>query len=103
MSTNIDAAKCKIQSYQDTDGEIEMIFDVAHNNGTTTVSELLTITGHKDKWVASIDIGGTSEQSTPEDAALKIAEWMDRLAKSIRYGEFNKIHIVPTTQKQNQE
>ena len=70
-------------------------YSVVHHNGSTYVEQLLTIRGPGGQahpaWVAELALDDFPEQATPEDAALKMADWLERLAASIRKGEYQSL------------
>lgn len=68
-------------------------FSVEHNNGETSVEQKLTIEGNTrfmhPKYTATIELDDFPEQSTPQGAADKLADWLERLAAAIRTGDFS--------------
>jgi len=66
---------------------------VEHNNGKTTVEQLLTISSESnlfnDKWNATIKLDDFPCQETPQLAAEKLADWLERLSQAIRSGEYH--------------
>ena len=74
-------------TYDVKDGNECAEFQVMHSNGVTTLEQKLYIEKQFGKWTASIAFDDFPEQESGEDAALKLAEWMDRLAKAIRVGD----------------
>ena len=56
---------------------------VAHNNGSSTVDQKLTIEKIGEKWVAKIDMDEFPPQDTAKRAAHKLGDWMVRLGQSI--------------------
>jgi hypothetical protein len=68
-----------------------------HHNGKTSVEQVLTISSMSRlfdiKWTASIALDDFIPQSSPEAAALKMADWLERLALAIRAGEYLELPI----------
>jgi hypothetical protein len=74
------------------------IYSVKHNNGKTTVEQPLTISSVdkliNPKWVASISIDDFPPQDSPQEAAMKLATWLERLAISIKNGKYQPFENV---------
>lgn len=72
------------------------VYKVEQNNGTTSVDQQLIIKASgssiKAGWSASIVFDDFPAQSSGKDAALKLADWMERLAAAIRCGEYPELH-----------
>lgn len=68
-------------------------FNVAHNNGQTTVDQDLVLRRYGDGWSAEMSMEGFPEQKTATEAAHKLAEWFDRLAATIKRSEFDIIDL----------
>ena len=68
-------------------------FSVEHNNGSTSVEQKMTIDGHTrfmhPEYTATIELDDFPTQKTPQAAADKLADWLERLAAAIRIGDFN--------------
>ena len=68
------------------------IYNVEHNNGVTSVDQNMTLSsndlGMQPTWNASICLDKFPDQKTPEDAALKLADWLERLSIGIRNGDY---------------
>ena len=89
--------KGKVELTKYTKGKDAQVFEysIEHNNGSTSVEQLLTISSvdgliHSD-WVAEIVFDDFPPQKTPEDAALKMADWLERLAAAMRAGEYQSL------------
>jgi hypothetical protein len=67
-------------------------YSVENNNGKTTIDQhmcILSTAGLFDpKWIAQINLDDFPPQETPEAAAHKLADWLERLAASIRIGVY---------------
>jgi len=89
--------KGKVELIRYTNDKDAKVFEysVVHNNGSTCVEQQLTIRstgGQADSaWIAELALDDFPEQETPEDAALKMASWLERLAASIRSGEYQPL------------
>ena len=93
--SEINKAKVTLMSFvhaTETGSRHEFSYSVEHNNGTTSLEQTLVIQGldhlFSPRWVASIKFDEFPPQQSPELAALKLAEWMERLAAAIRSGKF---------------
>lgn len=65
---------------------------VSHDNGTTTLEQTLVIQKQKQSgspsWISEMQMNDFPAQDTQEDSALKLAEWLERMAKVIRSGNY---------------
>lgn len=93
--------KVLLKSYKNEKDVVEYKYSVEQNNGSTSVEQDLVITGKKElfeqKWSAELSLSDFPEQNTPENAALKMAEWLERLAKAIRNGKYIDIEEAEFT------
>jgi len=80
----------------DLDGAEKIIkFNVAHNNGETTVDQNLILIRHPDgTWTADMKFENFPPQQAPQDAVNKLAQWMDRLTKVLLDNNFATIDLV---------
>ncbi|WP_020408910.1 hypothetical protein [Hahella ganghwensis] len=73
--------------------ETTFVYLVEHNNGDTMLQQKLTIYGNPrtvpTTWTAEIAMDDFPPQESPGDAANKLADWLERIAASIRSGEFH--------------
>ena len=77
-----------------SDGKtVTAIFDVGHNNGTTTLKQELILTQVHDGWVASMDMSDIPPSKTITASAWQLAEWMERMAEAIKANTFDQINI----------
>ena len=96
---NTSRGKVTISSYHvDNKSSAETIkYLVKHDNAVTTLEQELTLTNAScpalHLWQASIEMKGFPEEDNPQGAALKLAEWMERLAGAIRCGEYDLSHL----------
>lgn len=95
--------------------KVRFEYSVEHNNGQTSVEQKLSLTGEtgfKQRWFANIELDQFPAQSTPKEAALKLADWLIRLGTTIQASdsiiEFSepqwfdiKNDIATTTTEQN--
>lgn len=66
------------------DGSVKILeYCVAHNNGSSTVDQKLTIEMLNGKWVARIAMDEFPAQDTAKAAAHKLGDWLVRLGQSI--------------------
>lgn len=92
-----DAARSVLTNYKasltPTGAKIEARYHIEHNNGKTSLEQKMQITGEtgfmEDSWIATIALDDFPPQKTPENAALKLADWCERLAKGIRSGDYS--------------
>lgn len=71
------------------------VFEISHNDGVATLRQnlVLQLEHATNKWTASMSFDNFDQQSTPQDAALKLAGWMKRLSEAIESGEFNNVDL----------
>lgn len=83
--------KVELKCFSKQADTCEFVYSVEHNNGNTSVEQEMTIKSQdglfEPVWSASIEMSDFPTQDTPEKAAHKLAEWMERLAAAIRVGE----------------
>ena len=92
--------------YTFNDSAVCAEYSVEHNNGTTTVEQKMSLTYDNvnalsthyngQVWNAEIAFDGFPAQKTPEAAAHKLADWLERLAGAIRCGDYT----LPSQDKQ---
>ena len=67
-------------------------YSVEQNNGSTSVEQSLIISSVEGlldpNWIAEIKLDEFPPQNTPEAAAHKLADWLERLSDTIRSGEY---------------
>jgi len=89
--------KGKVELHKYTKGKDAQVFEymIEQNNGSTSVDQLLTISSvdglFNPKWVAKLALDDFPPQETPKNAALKMADWLERLAAAIRAGEYQSL------------
>lgn len=87
----------KVELVKYTKGDDDQVFEymIAQNNGSTSVERLLTISSvgglYDPKWVANLVLDDFPPQETPKNAALKMADWLERLAAAMRAGEYQHL------------
>lgn len=83
--------KVELTGFSKQGDERTFVYSVEHNNGQTSVEQKMTITSKEGliepNWSASIELSDFPPQKTPEEAAHKLADWMERLAAAIRVGD----------------
>ena len=84
--------KVELVSFESDSEFCSYVYSVEQNNGSTSVEQNLTIAGTEGlrdyNWTASIALDDFPPQPTPEAAALKLADWLERLAGALRTGEY---------------
>lgn len=87
--------KVELSAYRKTKDASVFDYLVEHNNGSTSVDQLLTISSidglFDPKWVAKLALDEFPPQETPQKAAIKMAEWLERLAAAMRSGEYQSL------------
>jgi hypothetical protein len=87
-----------VEFKKDNNGDMAFVYSVEHNNGDTSVEQKMTISSVeqliKPEWVATIELNDMRSQHLPKDAALKLADWLERLAKAIRVGEYQDYPVA---------
>lgn len=90
----MEKGKVELLSYSHTvKGEDDTFeYSVHHTDGETTLEQKVTISATDGllgpAWNASIELGEFPPQQTPYDAAMKLADWLDRMSKAIRVGKY---------------
>ena len=74
-------------------GKVTARFRIYHDNDSTVVEQDLVLTGHPEGWGAEMRMDDFPLQKTAGDAVLKLADWMERLAVTLRAGQFEKHDI----------
>jgi hypothetical protein len=86
--------KIELNKFERGTGTDRHVFEylAEHNNGKTSVEQTLTITSadglFEPTWIATVALDDFPPQKTPEDAANKLADWLERLASAIKTGEY---------------
>ena len=85
--------------YTFSDSSVCAEYSVEQNNGSTSVEQKMTLTCDNvdvlsthfngQLWNAEIAFDDFPAQKTPEAAAHKLADWLERLAAGIRAGEYS--------------
>ena len=85
--------KVELTSFTKANGAYTFEYLVEQDNGVTTVHQVLTIRGIDglSNWIADIKLEGFQPQKTPADAAIKMADWLSRLAAAIRIGDYMEL------------
>lgn len=84
----------KLRSIDLSKPERTVKYSIKHNNGETTVDQDLILIRHSDgTWSANMEFDGFPNQVTAQDAAMKLSDWMDRLSRSIKNGNFHTINL----------
>lgn len=91
MGKSKQTGKVELVGFCKQDGVNTYTYSVEHNNGETSVEQKMTITSQDGlfdpKWTATIEMLDFPLLDTPEQAAHKLADWMERLAAAIRVGD----------------
>lgn len=68
---------------------------IAHDNGSTTLELELVIQRQKNtgspNWKSKINLSDIPAQETQRESAIKLAEWLERMAKTIRSGNYIEV------------
>lgn len=84
--------KVELVKFDKSDDYSEFIYSIEQNNGKTSVEQKLTISSvnglFKPKWTAHLELKDFPPQDTPESASLKMADWLERLAATMRKGSY---------------
>lgn len=72
---------------------IEATYLVCSDNGSTTLSQPLTLRWDREGWVATMPMNDLPPQMTSTSAAWKLADWMERMAQAIKGREFDQINL----------
>lgn len=84
--------KVELIQFKKTEDEASYKYNVEHNNGSTSVDQIMTISstdlGMIYGWKASIAMDEFPNMGSPELAAEKLADWMLRLSQAIRSGDY---------------
>lgn len=71
----------------------EVVYNVSHNDLKVTVEQDLILRRDPEGWAAEMPMDGFPKQVSAKDAALKLAEWMEKMAEAIRSGEYENIDL----------
>ena len=99
MSDEIDQSLALLKSFTNTGdpyskGEIEMEYDLHHNNGVTSLKEKLYLKRDEgNKWAAEVVFDEGPKKDSPNEAAQKLAEYFERMAKVLRESDFDKVNL----------
>jgi hypothetical protein len=77
--------------------EIIAQHEISHNNEKTTLEQKLQLKFDGKNWSAHMEFDGMPECKSPTDAAWKLAEWMERMAETIKestYADFNLMDVA---------
>ena len=67
-----------------TPREIDMVYDVTHNTGRMSLEQELLLTRDIEGWKADMLFDGMPSADNPTDAVEKLADWLERMAESLR-------------------
>lgn len=83
-------AKVELLKYTNDKEKVTYVYDLIHSNITTSLQQSLKIEQviGSDQWRANITLTDFPEQPSQSEAALKMADWLERLAKTIKAGVF---------------
>ena len=92
MIMNKGRALLTYYTFNPEDNVVVAEYSIEQNNGTTSVEQKMQIEGQvgfiTENWTATIALDDFPPQKTPEAAAHKLADWLERLAAGIRAGEY---------------
>lgn len=71
----------------------EVEYFVAHTDRSTTIDQSLLLSHGPEGWVASMAMDDFPPQHSAQEAAIKLATWMEKMAEAIKGGDFTKIDI----------
>ncbi len=90
--------KIELNSFSNENGVQTYEYSVEQNDGSTSVEQLLTISNvkglFKPSWVAKIQLDDFPQMESPNDAANKLADWLERLSSAIRVGDYQSIPVA---------
>lgn len=88
----VNKGKVELVNFARSEESCEFRYSVEQNNGSTSVEQALRIVSSDGlfapTWIADLTFSDFPPQQTPGAAAIKLADWMDRLASAIRSGEY---------------
>ena len=96
----INKGKVELVGYNKSGNTDILQYVVEHNNGSTSLEQKMHIEGVGcpipvgARYTARIDLSDFPPQDTPEAAAYKMAEWLERLASAIRIGDYAGVPIA---------
>lgn len=84
-------AKVQLIDYEHTDLLSTFTYNVTYSTTTTTLEQFLTIKKgvFDENWCATITLDDFPYQKSPQEAAYKLAEWLEQLAKAIKSGSYD--------------
>lgn len=75
-------------------GHVELEYLIGHNDGKVTVDNQVNIFCDDGvNWKSELVLDETPKCDTPNDAAIKLAEWLEKAAKCLRSHNFNEINL----------
>lgn len=77
----------------DSQGNVEVIFKVSSNDTRITLEQELILTKSQDGWTAKMPMDKFPPQETATDSALKLADWMEKMAAAIKDHDFDLIDL----------
>jgi hypothetical protein len=83
----------RLRSLSIENGILMVKFNIAHNNGETTVDQDLILRKTGYGWTADMKMEEFPELKTITAAAWKLAEWLERLGAEIKRHEFDVINL----------
>jgi len=79
-------SKCKLIKYECDQNGARYEYQLTHDNAQTTLEQKMIISGKNGDWAAEVELKEFPAQTNPVQAGEKLAEWLERLAKTIRSG-----------------
>ena len=84
--------KVDLISYKKEGSQMVYDYNVEHDNEQTSLEKTLSIKSvpglFVNSWVASVEMGDFPSQNSPLEAALKLADWLERLSIAIKNGTY---------------
>lgn len=85
-------AKVELVEYNRVDDDSQRYeYIVSHDNGSTTVSQRMVLDQFSRGWKASMDMDDIPEMQSHRLAALKLADWLQRMAAAIKSGDYQEV------------
>ncbi|WP_415912951.1 hypothetical protein [Neptuniibacter sp. QD37_11] len=72
----------------------ECAYGISHNNGNASLTHEFSLKQSLAGWVAVLPECPAAEKETPQEAAEKLADNLERLAKAIRKGQYNQLDFT---------
>ncbi len=77
----------------DNTGDVQVEFLIGHNDQKITLEQTLILRSSNGKWAADMPMKDFPKQNSADDAANKLADWFEKMAVSIRAGQYNQVDL----------